>query len=81
MKTLITIAAVIFTLSSSKTRSNSELENIECKSKLHYEKAVGSCYGGYVFVPKNPEVGVHEDFCVMKYEAKIDRNGKDIDDG
>ena len=36
-----------------------------------------SCDEGYVLVPKNAEVGANEDFCVMKYEAKI----KGMEDG
>ena len=30
-----------------------------------------ACPTGFVAVPANPSVGVGEDFCVMKYEAKI----------
>ena len=38
--------------------------------------AGAKCDEGYIRVPKNPEVGVSEDFCVMKYEAKKDASNR-----
>lgn len=34
----------------------------------------GGCPTGFIRVPANPAVGVNSDFCVMKYDAKIEGN-------
>ena len=36
------------------------------------------CPAGYIAVPSNSDVGVDNDFCVMKYEAKNDGSGNPI---
>ena len=54
----------------SKNRDTGFIRNITFS-----DKAKSYCPENYVLVGKNEQVGVKEDFCIMKYEAKRKENG------
>ena len=53
-----------------------------CEAESSTSESTSPCPDGYILVPSNSEVGVQNDFCVMKYEAKAwnDVNSDDIID-